>query len=511
MKKRMPAPRHVATTEGISGRGGSTMPTRPTTVSWVLAAITASSSGTEASSLPARMILRASSRHRCPREDHVDCMAMIESRTSSVSGTTWPAASMTKAARLSSTSGPPLASRILSFLDVECGSLAGRHDGAHQLARLGSVGAGLGTQAHELEHELVLGAEAELVLCIPQPVGVGDGTDEFGHLEHSRVGGVTVHLPLVDGKRHGGCVEHGCVAYGSYKLELLEGVADGCARGDVIACIGGGAFEAEHAHRGGSHAVRGERARLVGAEDGYGSERLARGELLAQDLGVGHLLGDDGERECDCDGQTFGDEGDQDGYDVDEERRHGHELGMLGSQVGRPDNDADHGERHGNRSDGCHKEAHLSLERCRTRLGPVGHGSDSAKDGVVARGHDDTDGRAGNTAGAGQRNVARLEAMSLRSAAILLPSDTTTISPWDKVVCLDAGMCAVADGGDCVGEHAYDGIHDAARAKILPRVEDGLDDDDDEQHHGKRKIGCLRVGFAKRLPGDKGKDGADDE
>lgn len=39
----------------------------------------------------------------------------------------------------------------------------------------------------------------------------------------------------------------------------------------------------------------------------------------------------------------------------------------------------------------------------------------------------------------------------------------------------------------------------------LPQVEDRLDDDDDEQNDCKSQVGQRRVGFPKRLPGEKGK------
>lgn len=70
MKKRIPAPRSVETTERISGRNGSTMATRPTSVSPLLACSNISSSKwlvpgwSQMFSL--RIIFRARRMHRLP-------------------------------------------------------------------------------------------------------------------------------------------------------------------------------------------------------------------------------------------------------------------------------------------------------------------------------------------------------------------------------------------------------------------------------------------------------------
>ena len=81
---RIPAPRKMETTDGISSRGGSTIPTIPTKVSSVLArCMTASSNWldvVEARSDSLGTVLRARRITRLPCDDHVSLISSILAR-----------------------------------------------------------------------------------------------------------------------------------------------------------------------------------------------------------------------------------------------------------------------------------------------------------------------------------------------------------------------------------------------------------------------------------------------
>jgi hypothetical protein len=40
-------------------------------------------------------------------------------------------------------------------------------------------------------------------------------------------------------------------------------------------------------------------------------------------------------------------------------------------------------------------------------------------------------------------------------------------------------LSTIAEDNDIVGEHVLDGRHDTGRRKVLPRIEDRLEEDDD--------------------------------
>ena len=51
-----------------------------------------------------------------------------------------------------------------------------------------------------------------------------------------------------------------------------------------------------------------------------------------------------------------------------------------------------------------------------------------------------------------------------------------------------------------IGEHVQDGCHDMGRRKVLPRIEDPLEDDNDEKDDGKGEVGRPRVRTPQRHP-----------
>lgn len=48
---------------------------------------------------------------------------------------------------------------------------------------------------------------------------------------------------------------------------------------------------------------------------------------------------------------------------------------------------------------------------------------------------------------------------------------------------------AVAEDDDVGGNHVLYGCHDAGRRKVLPGIEDRLEDDNDEEDDGQREVG----------------------
>jgi len=51
-----------------------------------------------------------------------------------------------------------------------------------------------------------------------------------------------------------------------------------------------------------------------------------------------------------------------------------------------------------------------------------------------------------------------------------------------------------------IGEHVLDGCHDMGGRKVLPRLEDRLEDDNDEKDDGKGEVGRPRVRTPQRHP-----------
>ena len=121
------------------------------------------------------------------------------------------------------------------------------------------------------------------------------------------------------------------------------------------------------------HPVLGQRARLVGADDVGGAERLDRAQPLDERAAAGEHRHADGERERDRRQQALGDVGD-DQADREVER-------VLERQAG--DEPADRQEReadeHGDERDQPGDAAHLPLERAQLRLDPLGERGDPAE------------------------------------------------------------------------------------------------------------------------------------
>src|SRR5271170_5371013 len=124
IKNGIPAPRQILTTSGISARGGSTIPTIPTTTrSLVWSRRISSTTSGEPISLTSTsepgITRRASNNTRWPAEDHLDWIVTRDSSSSGVNGATTPEGRTTEEQRGRRTSGAPLMNMTTSISAID--------------------------------------------------------------------------------------------------------------------------------------------------------------------------------------------------------------------------------------------------------------------------------------------------------------------------------------------------------------------------------------------------------
>ncbi|KIH86937.1 hypothetical protein SPBR_08256 [Sporothrix brasiliensis 5110] len=432
---------------------------------------------------------------------------------------------------------------------------------------------------------------------------LGHGAQALGEAQDGLVGGVAVDGLFREGQVARGCVKLAVVAEGGHGAQLVEGrgpalkrqqlvdqvgagavgirissvdvdvvvaiknitvhvrlwgqrarMAIGTLQNQSIACfVGGHGPLAANGTLGDDHLVLGQGASLVGADNGDGAERLDGAQRLAEDAVLAHHVGTDGHAGGEGDGQALGHKGDGDGDGGHDEAGDGDPLGVVLAQPRGPDDDDQDDDGHHDGADDGDKVEDLALQRRHARLGLVGEARNAAKDGAVARGHDDAGAGAGDAVGALQADAARLQVvvvggvdgggqrhgLARQDGAVKLGVgragrgtrgrrrrrhvdeahvgrqfvaglDHQHVAGHD-LVGGDARDAAVAQHQRRVGEHGLDGAHDAGAGPVLPHVEEGLDGKDGSEDNGEGQVGDGRVGIAERLPGDEDEDGGDEQ
>ena len=111
---------------------------------------------------------------------------------------------------------------------------------------------------------------------------------------------------------------------GLARLELLHGGLRG-EGGEVDGTVGD------------KHLVQRQGARLIGADDGHGAERLNGLEGLAEDLVLLHDVGSDCQARGYGDWEALGDEGDGDAHAADDEGGHADPVRMFLAEPASPE------------------------------------------------------------------------------------------------------------------------------------------------------------------------------
>jgi hypothetical protein len=70
----------------------------------------------------------------------------------------------------------------------------------------------------------------------------------------------------------------------------------------------------------------------------------------------------------------------------------------------------------------------------------------------------------------------------------LLTHDDVDEVAGDKGSSREGRLYAIAKDNDVIGEHVLDRRHDARRRKVLPCIEDCLEDDDDKEDNSEGKV-----------------------
>ncbi len=145
--------------------------------------------------------------------------------------------------------------------------------------------------------------------------------------------------------------------------------------------------------------VGGQRAGLVGANDGGGPQGLHPGKLFHQGVLSGQALHRQSQRQAEGGQQPLGHEG----HDHADGKDEAGKEGELAGEDAYAEEDGADGKGHGRHHPGHH--LHLPLQRAGLFLHPLGQGGDVAQLGVHAGGDDHGPGCAGEGRGAGKHQI----------------------------------------------------------------------------------------------------------